>query len=117
MADKGASEEPPGETADFLQRFAEVAEQVASTTKKLEKTAVVGNYLKKLGDANLGRAARYFAGYQFAQHDARTTNVGGSIISTALSAATGFSQQQLAPIYVRLGDAGETKNRLSRAIA
>jgi DNA ligase-1 len=92
----------------LLQQFAEVAEQVASTTKKLEKTAFVGNYLKQLGDADLGRAARYFAGHQFAQNDARTTNVGGSIISTALSEATGFSQQELAPIYVRLGDAGET---------
>jgi DNA ligase-1 len=90
-----------------LQQFAEVAEQVASTTKKLEKTALVGNYLKQLGDADLGRAARYFAGHQFAQNDARTTNVGGSIITTALSAATGLSFEALGPIYVRLGDAGE----------
>jgi DNA ligase-1 len=64
--------------------------------------------LKPLVDADLARAARYFAGHQFAQNDARTTNVGGSIISTALSEATGISQQELAPIYVRLGDAGET---------
>src|SRR6187431_2866386 len=94
-------------TASHLERFAEVAEQVASTTKKLEKTALVGNYLRQLGDADLGRAARYFAGHQFAQNDARTTNVGGSIISTALSEATGLSFERLGPIYVRLGDAGE----------
>src|SRR6266850_1848651 len=91
-----------------LQRFAEVAEQVASTTKKLEKAAFVGSYLKQLVDADLGRAARYFAGHQFAQNDARTTNVGGSIITTALSEATGLSNEELYPIYVRLGDAGET---------
>jgi len=96
------------EAVALLERFAEVAEQVASTTKKLEKAAYVGAYLKELGDTDLARAARYFAGHQFAQNDARTTNVGGSIISTALSEATGFSQQELAPIYVRLGDAGET---------
>ncbi len=41
------------------------------------------------------------------QNDARTTNVGGSIISTALSEATGLSFEELGPIYVRLGDAGE----------
>jgi DNA ligase-1 len=102
------------ESAGSLQQFARVAEQVASTTKKLEKTALVGSYLKILDDADLGRAARYFAGHQFAQNDARTTNVGGSIISTALSAATGFSQQELAPIYVRLGDAGETAHEVVR---
>src|SRR6266508_1054569 len=104
-----------GAIAGSLQRFAEVAEQVASTTKKLEKTALVGNFLKQLGDSDLGRAARYFAGHQFAQNDARTTNVGGSIISTALSEATGFSQQELAPIYVRLGDAGETAHEAVEA--
>jgi DNA ligase-1 len=99
---------PSAVLAGFLERFAEVAEQVASTTKKLEKTALVGNFLKELTDPDLGRAARYFAGHQFAQNDARTTNVGGSIISTALSEATGLSFEQLGPIYVRLGDAGET---------
>ncbi len=93
--------------AGSLQQFAEIAEQVGSTTKKLEKAAFVGNYLKQLNDADLVRAARYFAGHQFAQNDARTTNVGGSIISTALSEATGLSFEELGPIYVRLGDAGE----------
>jgi DNA ligase-1 len=100
--------------AGSLQGFAEVAEQVASTTKKLEKAAFVGNYLKQLDDADLGRAARYFAGHQFAQNDARTTNVGGSIISTALSEATGLSFEELGPIYVRLGDAGEAAHEAVR---
>jgi len=98
----------PDNEIGLLQSFAEVAEQVAATTKKLQKAALVGAYLKPLVDADLARAARYFAGHQFAQNDARTTNVGGSIISTALSEATGITQQELAPVYVRLGDAGET---------
>ena len=102
-------------TTALLERFAEVAEQVASTTKKLEKTALVGNYLTQLNDTDLARAARYFAGHQFPQNDARTTNVGGSIISAALSEATGFSRQELAPIYVRLGDAGETAHEVVKA--
>ncbi|MEP6819400.1 MAG: ATP-dependent DNA ligase [bacterium] len=107
---------PIADTATaLLERFAEVAEQVASTTKKLEKTALVGAYLRQLNDKDLARAARYFAGHQFPQNDARTTNVGGSIISAALSEATGFSQQELAPIYVRLGDAGETAHEVVNA--
>src|SRR5258705_13744613 len=92
----------------LLQQFAEVAEQVASTTKKLEKVALVGNYLRQLTDADLTRAARYFAGHQFAQNDARTTNVGGSILTTGLSEGTDFTQQELPPIYVWLGDACDT---------
>jgi len=101
--DTPSSTAPPG----ALQHLAEVAEQVAATTKKLEKAALLGTYLKQLNDADLERAARYFAGHQFASNDSRTTNVGGAIISAALSEATGFSREELAPIYVRLGDAGE----------
>lgn len=91
----------------LLQEFAEIAERVAATTRKLEKAALLGDYFHSLGDADLLRSARYFAGHQFALNDARTTNVGGSIISVALSEATGLSLEDLAPRYVRLGDAGE----------
>src|SRR5688572_7552601 len=91
-----------------LQQFGEVAEAISATTKKLEKAALLGNYFQKLNDIDLGRAARYFAGHQFAQNDSRTTNVGGSTIGEALSQATGLSSEELAPRYVRLRDAGDT---------
>src|SRR5882724_84542 len=93
--------------AAMLQHFADSAEAIAATSKKLEKAGILGNYFRTLNDADLTRAARYFAGHQFALNDARTTNVGGSIISAALSEATGFSPQDLYPRYVRLGDAGD----------
>src|SRR5512145_3562192 len=95
------------EASGTLQAFAECAEAVAATTKKLQKAAILGAYLETLSDPDLTRAARYFAGHQFASADARTTNVGGSIISSALSDATGFSSEDLYPRYVRLGDPGE----------
>lgn len=95
------------EGAGTLQAFAECAEAVAATTKKLEKAAILGGYFESLSDIDLTRAARYFAGHQFASTDARTTNVGGSIISAALSEATGFSPEDLYPRYVRLGDPGD----------
>ncbi len=95
------------EGAGTLQAFAACAEAVAATTKKLEKAAILGGYFESLSDIDLTRAARYFAGHQFASTDARTTNVGGSIISAALSEATGFSPEDLYPRYVRLGDPGD----------
>lgn len=95
------------EASGTLQAFAECAEAVAATTKKLQKAAILGAYLETLSDPDLTRAARYFAGHQFALADSRTTNVGGSIISAALSEATGFSPDDLYPRYVRLGDPGE----------
>jgi len=102
------------EVAGTLQAFAECAEAVAATTKKLEKAAILGSYFESLSDADLTRAARYFAGHQFASTDARTTNVGGSIISAALSEATGFSSEDLYPRYVRLGDPGDLAAEIVR---
>jgi len=101
------SSEQAIDSAGTLQAFAECADAVAATTKKLEKAALLGSYFETLSDPDLTRAARYFAGHQFASTDARTTNVGGSIISAALCEATGFSPEDLSPRYVRLGDPGD----------
>ena len=90
-----------------LQSFALTAERVAATTKKLEKAALLGAYFHTLPDADLVRAARYFAGYQFALNDARTTNVGTNLLRDVLSDVTGFDAENLRPRYVRLGDSGE----------
>src|SRR5689334_12945991 len=112
MSEEKTSTEGFIDAAGTLQAFAECAEAVAATTKKLEKAALLGDYLKTLSDADLVRAARYFAGQQFALNDARTTNVGGSIIGAALSEATGFRPEDLSPRYVRLGDAGDVAEEI-----
>ncbi len=95
------------ETTGTLESFARVAEAVAATTKKLEKAALLGAYFDGLSDEDLTLAARYFAGQQFALHDARTTNVGGGMLRDAISEVTGLEVENLRPRYVRLGDSGE----------
>src|ERR671910_937746 len=107
LDNKAVSSDGSINSAGTLQAFAECADAIAATTKKLEKAALLGAYLETLSNSDLARAARYFAGHQFASTDARTTNVGGSIISAALSEATGFSSEDLYPRWVRLGDPGE----------
>ncbi|HJR09088.1 MAG TPA: ATP-dependent DNA ligase [Pyrinomonadaceae bacterium] len=96
-----------GNSSGALQQFAETAERVAATTKKLEKVALLGAYFHTLADADLVRAARYFAGHQFALNDARTTNVGTNLLRDVLTDVTGFDTENLRPRYVRLGDSGE----------
>ena len=97
----------PAPSGATLQGFAETAERVAATTKKLEKAALLGAYLKELSDEDLTRAARYFTGRQFALRDARTTNVGGSVLRDSVSEVTGLDVENLRPRYVRLGDSGD----------
>ena len=113
MANTGKSSGAAEETqSGLLEKFAEAAERVAATTKKLEKAALLGEYFHSLTDADLTRAARYFAGHQFALNDARTTNVGTGLLRDALSEATGLTVEELRPRYVRLGDSGEVAHEV-----
>src|SRR2546429_1717013 len=94
-------------TANSLESVARTAEAVAATTRKLEKAALLEGYFRQLDDEDLARAARYFAGQQFALSDARTTNVGGSILGEAMCMATGASPESLGTRYARWGDGGD----------
>src|SRR2546423_9725104 len=92
---------------NYLESFAQIAEAVAATTKKLQKAKLLGDYFEQLPDEDLTRAARYFAGQQFAQSDMRTTNVGGRILAEAICLATGVDPAGLGPRHARWGDGGD----------
>ena len=100
---KSSATPPP----NSLESFAQTAEAVSGTTKKLQKAKLLGDYFEQLSDEDLTRAARYFAGQQFAQSDVRTTNVGGRILGEAICLATGVDPPTLGPRYARWGDAGD----------
>ena len=91
----------------FFLLFAETAEQVGATTKRLEKAALLGAYFAALPDDDLRHAARYFAGYTFPLRDQRTTNVGGAALLAAILAATGADETHVRERLVALGDAGD----------
>ncbi|MDT5158245.1 MAG: ligase 1 [Acidobacteriota bacterium] len=101
------TEPAPVQGSGTLQRFAEVADTVGATTKKLEKASLLGAYFGELSDEDLSLAARYFAGHVFPLYDARTTNVGGGMLRDAISEVTKLDVENLRPRYVRLGDSGD----------
>ena len=92
--------------SDFLY-FAETAEKVGATTKRLEKAAILGAYFAALPDDDLCHAARYFAGYTFPLRDQRTTNVGGAALLAAIIAVSGADETTVRERLVALGDAGD----------
>src|SRR5436309_7864110 len=94
-------------TANSLESVGRTAETVAATTRKLEKAALLEGYFRQLDDEDLARAARCLAGQQFASSDARTTNVGGSILGEAMIIATGANPESLGARYARWGDPGD----------
>ena len=87
--------------------FAQAAEQVGSTTKRLEKAATLAAYFSTLGDIDLSIAARYLAGYLFPLRDQRTTSVGGSALFAAVESVSGLPAAEMSARIVRLGDLGD----------
>src|SRR5688500_9688989 len=88
-------------------RWTTVADAVRGTAKRLQKLAALVDYLPTLSDEALAIAARFFSGIVFPRHDARTTQVGGSILWNALASLTGLPDEALAEAYGRHGDPGD----------
>lgn len=95
------------EAAGAFVRFAEVAEAVSRTTKRLEKASMLADYFSSLSDSDLLLAARYLAGYAFPLRDQRTTNVGGAALVAAILTASQCDQNWFGQRLVALGDLGE----------
>ncbi len=87
--------------------FAQTAQSVGATPKRLEKAALLGAYFVTLTDDSLRLAARYLAGYVFPQRDQRTVNIGGAALLAAILAATGADETDLRRRLVARGDMGD----------
>jgi ATP-dependent DNA ligase I len=89
-----------------FQQFAELCQALAATSKKLEKRALLSEYLKSLPVADAGRAALYLSGQSFAETDRRTLNAGGSLLSKAVAQLSGADRNAVYAAYRKNGDLG-----------
>ena len=91
--------------ARFLE-FAELCEALAATTKKLEKRALIADFLRGLALPDAALAALYLSGTPFAETDRRALNVGGSLLSKAVTQVSHASREAMHTAYRRHGDLG-----------
>jgi DNA ligase 1 len=98
-----------------MQRFAATAERIASHPAKLEKIALLAEYLATLDDADLLAASRFFSGTAFAARDRRTLSVGGRTIVAVARRVWGFDEAALGRSYRETGDLGAALGPLMRA--
>jgi DNA ligase-1 len=93
--------------SDSFAIFAQTADAVSATTKRLQKLAILAEYLSRLSDDDLAIACRFLSGLPFSASDERTLNVGFSAVSTVLIDITGVDPGEYGSLAVRLGDLGE----------
>ncbi|MBV8148138.1 MAG: hypothetical protein JO092_03510, partial [Candidatus Eremiobacteraeota bacterium] len=97
-----------------MERFARVADEIARRPAKLEKIALVAEYLGTLDDADLVAAARFFTGNPFAARDHRTLSIGGRSIVSVAQRIWGFDDAKFGASYRSTGDLGAALGPLLR---
>ncbi|HEY1938046.1 MAG TPA: ATP-dependent DNA ligase [Candidatus Angelobacter sp.] len=89
-----------------MQAFAQTADAVAATTKKLEKVRLVAEYLRSRPVDEAAQAAVFFSGRAFPAWEERTLQVGGTLLWKAVSEISGKGEVALTAAYRRHGDLG-----------
>jgi DNA ligase-1 len=86
--------------------FAQTAERMAATTKKLEKTALLADYFKSVPVDDAAVAAVFFSGRPFPMWEETTLQVGGRLLWQIVEELSGKSDQELTAAYRKYGDLG-----------
>jgi len=92
--------------ADDMQEFAKTCEAIAATTKKLQKTAIVAEYLKSRPVDEAAVAAVFLSGRPFPVWEETTLQVGGRSLWAIVAELAGKEEAELTSSYRRLGDLG-----------
>jgi ATP-dependent DNA ligase len=98
-----------------MQRLAEIAEAIAGTTKKLQKTALLANYLKSRPPEEAALSTIFLSGRVFPTYEEATLQVGGSLLWKLVEELSGKSSQQLTDAYRRYGDLGAVAGEVLQA--
>jgi DNA ligase-1 len=87
-------------------RFAQTCEAIAATTKKLQKTAIVADYLKSRSGDEAAVSAVFFSGRAFAAWEETTLQIGGSLLWRAVAELSEKDESALTAAYRKHGDLG-----------
>src|SRR6476646_6392702 len=87
-------------------RFAQTADRIASTTKKLEKTALLAEYFRSVLMEEAAVAAVFFSGRPFPAWEETTLQVGGTLLWRTVQELSGQGEKALTDAYRKLGDLG-----------
>jgi DNA ligase 1 len=100
------------DTPHCFVRFAQVAEQVRATPKKLEKIDLLRGYLAELSPDDAAIAALFFTARSFPQPDGRVLAMGWAVIKRAVLEVAGMTEADYRAAYHRFADAGDAAEAL-----
>jgi DNA ligase 1 len=90
-----------------MQRLAQIGEAIGATTKKLEKTALLAEYLKSRPTEEAAISTIFLSGRAFPAYEEATLQVGGSLLWKLIAELSGRTQHELTESYRAHGDLGD----------
>jgi DNA ligase 1 len=87
-------------------KLAETCERIGATTKKLQKTAWVAEYLRERPVEEAAISAVFLSGRPFPVWEETTLNVGGTLLWRVIKELSGSDDAALEAAYRRFGDIG-----------
>ena len=98
-----------------MRKLAEACEAIAATTKKLQKTALVAEYLKSRTTNEAAISTVFLSGRPFATWEEATMQVGGSLLWGIVTELSGKDESVLTAAYRKYGDLGAVAGEVLQA--
>jgi len=95
-------------------KFAQTADRISATAKKLEKTALLADYFTSVSVDEAATAAVFFSGRPFPVWEETTLQVGGSLLWRIVAEISGRSEAELTTAYREHGDLGAVAGAVLR---
>ncbi len=89
-----------------MRKFAETCEAIAATTKKLQKVAIVAEYLKARATEDAAVSALFLSGRAFPVWEETTLQVGSALLWRVVAELAAKSESTLTIAYRKHGDLG-----------
>jgi DNA ligase-1 len=89
-----------------MKKLAGTCQAIAATTKKLQKIALVADYLTSVGANEAAVAAVFLSGRPFPVWEETTLQVGGRLLWRVVAELAGRDESALSEAYRKLGDLG-----------
>lgn len=93
--------------------LADVFERLSHTNSRLEKTALLAEFLKKLETESVDAVVLLLQGRVFPEWDVRTVGLAGKLVLRAISRATGYGEKDVADAFNTYGDIGLVAQHLT----
>lgn len=95
--------------------LSQVYDALGATTKRLEKTGIIADFLKKIPENDLADAILLLQGRVFARWDKRTIGVSSKLAAKAIAQTAGVGEKDVTKLWRNIGDLGKvTEELLSR---